>query len=131
VKNADNVIVRQDQGNLTPLLQAATRGHLDACAALITAGADVNLTSNDGWAALHKASANGHAQVVGLPLLVRANRHVQYQDGVTPLHLAEKNKHEKTIALLKGCLHSSDETNHATLNDLSACPDRNPEVNFC
>lgn len=41
---------------------------------LLAAGCGVDLTTNDGWTALHEASANGHNGVV--ELLLQANSQV-------------------------------------------------------
>ena len=81
-------------------MQAATRGHLLACAYLIYRGAVVNLTTTDGWTSLHKAANNGHIEVVKLLLEKGANRFAKYQDGSTPMDLAIKAGHLDIVDML-------------------------------
>ncbi|MBI3222912.1 MAG: ankyrin repeat domain-containing protein [Nitrosomonadales bacterium] len=90
----------RSQHGWTPLLQAATRGHLTVSAMLIEHGANVNAASNDGWTPLHKASANGHFAEVMLLLSKGADAQAQYADGMTPLDIAIKNKQDKIVAAL-------------------------------
>ena len=56
----------------TSLMCAAFCGQTDVVHALVSAGADVNIQSNDGYCALGIASRQGHTEVVNLSLDIKA-----------------------------------------------------------
>ena len=60
-------------------------------ARLIAAGCDVDLTTNDGWTALHEAAANGHLGVV--QHLLSASTQVRLPPGRTGAANSPLNAH--------------------------------------
>ena len=95
----------QSNSGLTPLLQAAARGHAAVVQLLLAAGADPNIDSNDGWTPLHKAVANGHADVVRFLIAAGASVNAQHADGTTPISLAIKTKRQDILQMLRATQH--------------------------
>lgn len=56
----------RDITGMTPLMIAASNGHLSICAMLVAAGADVYLIDPQGRTAMDHASANGHDDIAAL-----------------------------------------------------------------
>jgi ankyrin repeat protein len=72
----------------TPMSQAITFGHTEVVAALIAAGATVDLTESNGINLLHWATLTNRPAVI--PLLAKAGVPINAEDdnGFTPLHYA-------------------------------------------
>jgi len=87
-----DVDVRDDQG-WTPLMCAATHGHLEMCDLLFEFGADVNARKNFSVAPLHLASRNGHRDVIEFLLLNNADITMEKVDLGIPLHDAAFGGH--------------------------------------
>lgn len=83
------------------LFRAAAHGRLDLTWELISMGANVNATSNNGFTPLHRASEHGHIAVVKFLLSKGANVNAKSEDGNTPLSLALRNRHKDIANLLK------------------------------
>jgi RNA polymerase primary sigma factor len=61
----------QDSIGRTPLILAASRGHLEACIELVSAGAEPLTADHDGLDARHHALASGfHDVAAGVPLIL-------------------------------------------------------------
>jgi ankyrin repeat protein len=74
-------------GGMTPLLFAAREGHIDAAAALLDAGADVNQPRNgDATTPLLMATLNGHFDLGKLLLERGADPNAAAENGATPLY---------------------------------------------
>jgi uncharacterized protein len=93
--NENAVFVRgqnTEGGGLTALVFAAREGDLESARILVTAGADVNQTTQYGWTALLTATQNRH-YALGTFLLERgANPNIANKGGWTPLYLATDNR---------------------------------------
>ena len=89
---------------LTVLQEAASHGYTRLVAALINAGASLNIkNTQSGHTALHIATINGHSPVVSV--LVRAGAKVNTRNrfGYTPLHdAASRGHYEVAAALIRG-----------------------------
>ena len=86
--------------DITPLHNAANKGHTPVVAELIRAGADVNIPMSDGTTPLMWAASNGH-EACALAL-IQAGADVNPKGGGwTPLSAAIEDKHEKIVKLLK------------------------------
>lgn len=83
---------RQQQSGLTPLLQAAARGHGDVLAELLSKRADPNLIASDGSSRLLKAIANGHSAVVGVLVDAGASINMTIKDGTTLFEIAQRSR---------------------------------------
>jgi ankyrin repeat protein len=81
-------------GGLTPLLYAARNGCLDCVAALIMAGADVNLPTPEGVTPLMIALDNDHNDIASLLLDHGANPHVVDWWGRTALFITIDRKED-------------------------------------
>ncbi len=74
-------------GGLTPLLFAVRQGYMESTAALLKAGADVNLVSSgDKTSPLLMAVINGHFDLAQQLLDLGANPNLASVNGVTPLY---------------------------------------------
>jgi ankyrin repeat protein len=89
----------------TPLLAAATAGHLNIVKALCAAGADVNATTEkNGETALHIAIKSGHYDITNELLLYRPDLEMRTSSGQeAPLHYAaaKTGSLAAVVALLK------------------------------
>ncbi|MCP5145811.1 MAG: ankyrin repeat domain-containing protein [Gammaproteobacteria bacterium] len=94
VNDWDNQITNEPRaqyrptGGLTPLLYAARSGCDDCVAAILDAGADINLPNPDGVSPLMIAIDNFHYDTAALLLERGANPHVWDWWGRTPLYVA-------------------------------------------
>ena len=83
-----NLNVRNAHGQ-TPLHLASMSGREQSARLLINAGADINISDNGQWTALHRAAFNGHSFIVGeLIKAPHVHLNVRNENGHTPLHVA-------------------------------------------
>ena len=97
-----NVEDRGIKGDCTPLMEAASGGHVDIVKLLITQGADVNAQSSAGNTPLHYAACGGYTDVVKVLIEATANVEEHNENGHTPLMEAASAGHvEVAKQLLK------------------------------
>ncbi|XP_034251058.1 ankyrin repeat domain-containing protein 17 isoform X2 [Thrips palmi] len=80
-----NVEDRGIKGDCTPLMEAASAGHVDIVKLLINHGADVNAQSSSGNTPLMYGCAGGYSEVVKVMLEAGANVEDHNENGHTPL----------------------------------------------
>ncbi|XP_046745563.1 ankyrin repeat domain-containing protein 6 isoform X2 [Diprion similis] len=103
-----------DEHGRSPLLLAASGGHLDACTTLILHGSDVNAADNSGSTPLQRAAAEGHLEVV--ELLLKHGADISKQDtihGNSALHEAAWRGYSRTVAALAKALGTQRAPLHA------------------
>ncbi|XP_050507031.1 ankyrin repeat domain-containing protein 17-like isoform X3 [Diabrotica virgifera virgifera] len=88
-----NVEDRGIKGECTPLMEAASAGHLDIVRLLVAHGADVNAQSTSGNTPLMYGCAGGHTEVVKFLLENGANVEDHNENGHTPLMEAASAGH--------------------------------------
>ncbi|WP_253302358.1 ankyrin repeat domain-containing protein [Wolbachia endosymbiont of Psylliodes chrysocephala] len=87
--------------NTAKLLEAAKNSDIDEVRRLISEGASVNATDQDGKTPLHWAARNGKKEVVEALLKVNGiNVNAYDKDNNTPLHLAVPNGYEGVVEIL-------------------------------
>ena len=90
------------QGQTTPLHTAAACNEIEAVAALISHGADVNARQQDGWTPLMWASYCGYAKVVEALLDAGADKELKSNKwGRTALDIARNNNKGDVVAVLE------------------------------
>ena len=87
--------------DVTPVFDAADKGHTHVVMELIKAGADVNLARHDGASPLHTAALFGHEGCAAVLIHAGADVHRRTNTGTTPIKLAIDNEHEKIAKLLR------------------------------
>ena len=85
---------------LDVLHQAVQAGDLDALAAALEAGGDVNERDGRGWTPLMHAANQGYVLMVSPLLEAGSNADVRAPDGATALFMATAHGHSEIIALL-------------------------------
>jgi len=75
--------------NSTPLHIAATRDNVEAIAALLDAGSDINSRGEHGYTPLHEAVEQSNIEAVRLLLLRGASVTIKNDDGHTPIQCAK------------------------------------------
>lgn len=88
-----NVEDRGTKGDCTPLMEAASAGHVDIVKLLLAHGADVNAESSSGHTPLMWACAQGHEAVVTALLEGGAKVEAHNENGHTPLMEAASAGH--------------------------------------
>ncbi len=96
-----DVNVPSDNNGYTPLIWAASRGHMEAARLLVEAGAILDIQATDGQTALMRTSDNGHLELVRLLLDAGADVNIETESGITALELAELKVHSKVAEALK------------------------------
>ena len=87
--------------NVTPVFDAADKGHTHVVMELIKAGADVNQACSVGFTPLYVAAQSGHDGIVAVLIQAGADVRKADKDGLTPMKIATDNKREKVVTLLK------------------------------
>mmetsp|Transcript_27152 Transcript_27152/g.56530 ORF Transcript_27152/g.56530 Transcript_27152/m.56530 type:complete len:949 (-) Transcript_27152:246-3092(-) len=107
----------RDWDELTPLIPAASAGHLDVVKLLLKEGADVNAKDKDGITALMEASIMGHVKVVDFLMKEGAEVDAPANSGVTALWLASG---EGRADVMKALLKKDADANNARSDNISA-----------
>jgi ankyrin repeat protein len=107
----------RDWDELTPIIPAASAGHIDVVKLLIKEGADVNAKDKDGITALMEASIMGHTKIVDLLLKEGAEVDSPANSGVTALWLASG---EGRTDVMKSLLKKDADPNNARSDNISA-----------
>ncbi|MEO7725711.1 MAG: ankyrin repeat domain-containing protein, partial [Burkholderiales bacterium] len=89
-----------NQPGWTPLMYAASGGHLNVARLLISNGAQVNATAENGNTPLMMAAREGHAAVVSLLLASGADAGLQTASGATAASIAQERKHPQILDLI-------------------------------
>mmetsp|Transcript_59664 Transcript_59664/g.69726 ORF Transcript_59664/g.69726 Transcript_59664/m.69726 type:complete len:917 (-) Transcript_59664:132-2882(-) len=90
----ENFIDLPSEEGITPLIGAASEGHVEALKLLIAANANVNASDKDGTTPLMAASARGHQEAVKALIEAKADINVQNEDGHTALMFAYNGKNQ-------------------------------------
>jgi ankyrin repeat protein len=98
-KGAD-IDIKSDRTGQTPLMAAATYGHLTILNVLIEMGVDLNAKSKNGSTALMLAAAEGHTEIVITLLDKGADSNIKNTHGETALILAANDHHTDVVNLL-------------------------------
>ena len=107
----------RDWDELTPLIPAASAGHLEVVKLLLKEGADVNAKDKDGITALMEASIMGKVKVVEYLLKEGAEVDSPANSGVTALWLASG---EGRADVMKALLKKDADPNNARSDNISA-----------
>ena len=92
----------KDEVGSTPLILASGYGLKEVVAALIEAGADINVQGNEGDTPLYVAGQQGHLEVVKELLTGGAAVNQAQKDGASPLYVASQQGHVEVVrGLLK------------------------------
>lgn len=97
----------KSDGQWTPLINAADKGHTGVVSKLLAAGANVNAQTSTHMTALHWAASNGHDDVVKI-LLDRpeTNLAIKDNDERTPMICAAEGRHNRIVAMLSPARHA-------------------------
>ena len=91
----------QTSSGLTPLIEAASHGNVDAVKSLLAAGANVNAEDKYGRSALNDASDGGYTEIVKLLLAAGADvNHVTKYGKESSLIMASYNGYTEIVKLL-------------------------------
>ena len=83
------------------LMYASAHGDLELARELVNDGANVNVTSRNGFTPLHRAAQNGHTDVVRWLLQCGADASARSKGKDTPLTLSRQNGHKQIVKLLE------------------------------
>lgn len=95
-----------ENGDVTPLHEAARNGQFPVAEWLLNAGANVNARTlpvrdeREGCCPLHEAAMSGHTSIVRLLLDHQAKINAKTSDGFTPLMCAVERDHTEVVELL-------------------------------
>lgn len=101
-KGADINLRSTALGKVAPIHSAVFGRNLDCVRLVLEHHADVNMTQEGGFTALHEAAQNGDAAIAALLLKYGAKRDLKTDDGETALDIALKGKHTAVVKVLKG-----------------------------
>lgn len=84
ISAGSNINEKDPYGGSSPLISAAVFGKTEAAKILIEAGADINITNNDGSTALHTSAFFCRPEIVKMLLSKGANKTIKNKYGSTP-----------------------------------------------
>ena len=84
------------------LLSACAQGRDDLVRSLLAEGASPNVTSPNGFTALHRAAENGHAQIVSLLLTNGAKADTVAADGTSPASAPKEHGYDSIAEEIAG-----------------------------
>lgn len=93
----------------TPLILAATQGHLDICKVLLNCGANVDDQDSSKCTALYWAVVKNHVDIVKILLNYRAKPNIRGVNGKSPLYIANDRGFSQIVdILIEACADSSE-----------------------
>ncbi|HWD89578.1 MAG TPA: ankyrin repeat domain-containing protein [Mucilaginibacter sp.] len=100
--NQPDAVNEYAEDGFTPLGLACYFGQFEVARYLVLKGADVNLSSNNGFHVfpIHSAAAGNYTDIVRMLIDNGANVNVRQQAGATPLHSAAQNGNLELLILL-------------------------------
>lgn len=101
VKKDPRNLVAESADKSMALRIAANAGNLEEVKRLLSGGADINASAENGMTPLILASGQGHTKVVELLLRKGADVNAKTNIGTTALKFATDRAHKKVIALLR------------------------------
>jgi uncharacterized protein len=91
---------RAGGAGITPLIASADGGHLRAVSLLLERGADPNVTTTDGYSALHASAYIGDTEISKRLIAAGARVDAVMDSGGTPLWIAARHNHLGVITVL-------------------------------
>jgi ankyrin repeat protein len=85
----------------SPILSAATAGHVKIIKLLLRYNANPNARENNGFTPLHAAAQNGDTDMIRLLLFNGADMTICDNQGKLPIDLAIEGKHTEAVAVFK------------------------------
>jgi hypothetical protein len=108
-----------DGGVLSPVFNAALRGHADAVRVLHELGAKVDTPTKDGRTPVYAAAFAGHAGVLRVLHELGAKVETRDKDGHTPIHVAAMEDHAEMVRVLHelgGKVEAQDKDGHTPIH---------------
>lgn len=96
----EQMMSAMDDNSQTPLHLASRNGHVGVARALVEAGANREVHTNEGFTPLHLAAQEGHKAVVEMLIEAGANMRCRSSTGMSPLHSAVAGGHEEVVRAL-------------------------------
>jgi ankyrin repeat protein len=98
----EGVNVNVLRAGVTPLMIAASKGHVDVAEAILQAGVNINERSDDGRTALHMAASDQpDTAIVDLLLQSGIDSDAKSKSGTTALNMAEDKGHRDIVRIIK------------------------------
>ena len=88
---------------MSALVAAVKKNHVDIIYTLLYCGANPNQTDHRGYTALSHAAQYGHLEIVEILVTHGADVRVRSKGGKLPIHKAKKNKHFHVVEYLEKC----------------------------
>ena len=86
---------------MSALVAAITKNHVDVIYTLLYCGADPNQTDHKGLTAVSHAAKYGHLEIVEILVTQGADVKIRSKGGRLPIHKAKRNKHFDVVAYLE------------------------------
>ncbi len=88
---------------MSALIAAVKKNHVDIIYTLLYCGANPNQTDHRGYTAVSHAAEYGHLEIVEILVTHGADVRIRSKGGRLPIHKAKKNRHLKVVEYLEKC----------------------------